>query len=118
MMEDETLQLITIHFKELRNNMRAGQVELKTDITLRENGHKGHQDEMKNDISAVKDTGDKISVVKNDIEDKIQKSIRAVKDIIAMETKIEAGQTEFEERMTRMLDTQLKNVTTRVKQQA
>jgi hypothetical protein len=75
--------------------------------------------------------------MKNDIEDKIQNSMSAVKDdISAMETKInacqeemrqeisvfqekiKASQAEFGERMACTLDTQLKSVTTQDEQQA
>jgi hypothetical protein len=83
--EEETLQLIIRHFKEVRNDMRVGQEELKTDISAVTTG----QGELKTDMKT------EISAVKNDIEDRIQISISTVKDDISiMATKINAGQEE------------------------
>jgi hypothetical protein len=49
MMQDETLQLYVRRFNELRNDMRAGQEKLKTDI----NSVKSDINSVKTDISAV-----------------------------------------------------------------
>lgn len=118
MMDNETLHVILGQF-----------VELKRDIIAVSSG----QGKIENNISAM-----------NDIENKIHNSMCAVKnDISAMETKINTGQGElkqeildikeelknnicaigssqsgFEDRMTCMLDTQLKSVMTWIEQQA
>jgi predicted nuclease with TOPRIM domain len=122
MMEDETRQLLIDLFRQLKkdindvktdvkidiNAVTAGQEELKTEINA-------GQEELKNDISAVKD---EISAVKNDIENSISDNISALEtkikasqeelrqEINAFQERIkniEAGQPEFEERVTRKL---------------
>jgi hypothetical protein len=96
MMEDEKLQLLIGLFRELK----TGQEELKTDI----NGVKtdiravtAGQEELKNDIenciSAVKG---EISAVKTEFRQEISVFQERIRNI-------EAGQAEFEERVTRNL---------------
>jgi hypothetical protein len=69
--------------------MRASQEELKTDMSVIQNG-------ITNDISAAKnDIEDKINAVKNDIS-----AVEKDNEDSDMETKIKASQAGFEERMT------------------
>jgi gas vesicle protein len=124
-MEDETRQLLNRLFSELK----TGQDELKMEMNAVYDGQEELKNDIENSISAVKD---EISAVKNDIENSISDNI------IALETKINAGQEElreeinafqerirnieagqaaFEERVTCTVDTQLRDMSSMVEQQ-
>jgi predicted nuclease with TOPRIM domain len=135
MMDNEILQSLIGHFVELKDKINS----VKTDISAVTAGQEEFKMELKTDISAVtagqEQLKTEMSAVKNDIEN----SINAVKgNISALETKInagqeklrqeisafqerirniEAGQAEFEERMTCTVDTKLKNMSSMVEQQ-
>jgi hypothetical protein len=50
MMEDETLQLITRHFNELRNDMRSGQEELRKHTRSVRTDVKTESNAVRNDV--------------------------------------------------------------------
>jgi chromosome segregation ATPase len=106
MMEEETLQLIIGHLRELKSDLNgvkmdisavnAGQEELSTemnavyarqeDLKVEMNAVYAGQEELKNDMKS------EISALRNDIEN----SMSTVKgNISALETKINAGQEEL-----------------------
>jgi N-methylhydantoinase B/oxoprolinase/acetone carboxylase alpha subunit len=127
MMDNETFQKLSGYFvemkdkidgvtagqEELKNNMKSGKEELKNDM-------KSEISAVKNDISAVTD-----KCRKNDIEN----SIIAVKDetnagqeelrqeIRTFQEGIESRQAEFQERVTRTVNTRLEDVSSMVEQQ-
>jgi gas vesicle protein len=136
MMDNEILQLLGRHFGEMMDKINGVKEELKGQLKTDIRTVTAGQEELKTDINDVKtELKTNIGAIKNDIEN----SISAVKDdISALETKInagqeelrqeinvfqerikniDAGQAEFEERVTRTVNTRLEDVSSMVDQQ-
>jgi hypothetical protein len=132
-MMDATLHLMIEQLKEMKSAVNAGQEELKTEM----NAVNAGQEELKTEMNAVNAGQEELKTemnavsagqeeLKNDrkseisaLETKInagQEELR--QEISAFQERIKAGQAEFEERVTCTVNTQLKNVSSMVEQQA
>jgi SMC interacting uncharacterized protein involved in chromosome segregation len=107
MMDNETLQVLIGHLRELK----AGQEELKMEMNAVYAGQEG----LKSEISAVKyDIENSISALKDEIS-AVKNELR--QEISTFQEGIRADQAEFEERVTCTVDAQWRNMSSMVEQQ-
>jgi hypothetical protein len=121
-MEDEKLQLLIGLFGELKKDINDVKTELKTNINDVKTdmravaiGQDDFKTELKNDIeNSISDVKDNISALETNINAG-QEELRG--EISDFQERIGAGQDEFEERVTRTVNTRLEDVSSMVEQQ-
>jgi len=105
---DATLQLITDQFRELKSEIATVTAELKTDICALGTGH----DALRSDIGSIVE--DKVGNCMSSIAERLKTEMNDLRgEVSALESKINEGQAEMEEKFER----QQKEVTSIMEQQ-